>query len=220
MNSDLTKILLLQLSSTISPMIFSISLIILSDKKTALKNIFAFFIGSLSVVIIVAFLGVPLGDMLATIKPNNNIRIIINLILAIILIYLSIHELIAKKSNKKQDEISKNSPNQFGKWVALGFALNATNLNSLIANFTALKEISVAQFNPVLDLILILFGMACFTFPILVPMLIYLVAPKVSQKILRPIDKLMTKYGNYLIALIFIIIASVFLHNVYNILWG
>ncbi len=208
MNTEIVKILTLQIAAIISPVIFSIALIILSQKKNASKNAFYFMIGSVLVAIIVILLGLIIGKRIGPPNIHQEFGKIIDVLLIIIFIFLGLKTLFGKANTK--NNISNLESLDSRKFLKIGFMINLVNLNSIVALFAASKEIPLSSLNIPTAILLAIFGILCFSVPVSVPLIIYLIFPTKAQTILTPINTFFTKYGKYIVGVVFMLFALYF----------
>ncbi|MCL5795098.1 MAG: GAP family protein [Patescibacteria group bacterium] len=200
----LIKILPLDIASTISPIILALTIALLAKKDYGYRRALALCGGSIIVVIILATLGLKTGQNIQDINNNNLRDNIVDLILAILFLYFGIKSLIHQDKQSNPKISLKNQSAQLIKWFSIGFIINITNFDAVILNFSAAKEIGQATINAVQKIILLVIDGLFFISPIIVPLAVYSLMPKLAQKILIPIDLFLTKYGRYIVGVIFI----------------
>lgn len=200
----LIKIFPLDLASIFSPGILAIIIILLAKKDHGLARSIALGLGSLLVAILLAFLGLKLGQNVQDVNNNKIIDNIVDLILAAIFLYFGIKSLLHQDKEKHLKAVDANQSTQLAKWFLIGFAISITNFDAVIFNFSAAKEVGQSTINDLEKIILLAVNSLFFIAPILIPLVIYLLMPKLADKILEPVDKFLTKYGRYIIGIIFI----------------
>lgn len=200
----LIKIFPLDLASTLSPGILAIIIILLAKKEHGLTRAIALGLGSLLVAVILAFLGLKLGQNVQDINNNKIIDNIIDLALAAVFLYFGIKSLLYQDKEKHLKAIDANQSGQLVKWFLIGFAISITNFDAVIFNFSAAKEVGQSTINDLEKIILLIVNSLFFIAPVLIPLIIYLLMPKLADKILEPVNKFLTKYGRYIIGIIFI----------------
>jgi threonine/homoserine/homoserine lactone efflux protein len=207
MTDLLVKIIPLDLASTLSPGILALAVYLLSNKDYRIARTVSFWAGSLLVAIILAVIGLKLGS---TIQDPNNKRIIdniVDLILSAIFFYFGIKSLLVKDKNRKENNVDKHHSRDLWKWFLIGLVISITNFDAVIFNLTAAKEIGQSVVGDTSKFLLLIMGMVFFTLPIILPLVLYLIMPKLAQKVLDPLNTFLTKYGQYIVAIIFIAFA-------------
>lgn len=212
MNHEIIKILTLQIASIISPIILSVTLLILSNKKNAILNTLTFFLGSILVAIIITLLGFVAGRYIAAPNIHTSFGKFIDLILSLIFLFFAIKLLFSKNQNNDNTKKAIGSTN----FLKIGFMLNIVNISSIATLFAASKEIPLANLDLLTIVFLIILGLICFTAPIIVPLVIYLIFPKTAQNILAPINKFFNQYSKYIISILFFVFAIYFISEFIN----
>jgi len=214
----LAKIFPLALGEMISPVVLSVMLVILSNKKSPLPRAISFLIGMAIAVTVLGIIGLNLNNGIETAK-HSNVSFWSNLILGILLLALGIRAIFKKPKEQKRDEEenAKNAQNygqkHLWRWLILGFALNMVNLSSIVFYFAATKEISTSSANSIQEVLLTIFCGIFFMLPIVFPVIIYAFLPKLAKKILNPIHSAITTYGNYINIVILFSFAFYFLYK-------
>lgn len=199
----LVKIFPLALGEMISPVVLSVILIILSNKKAPLGRAISFLIGMAMAVAILGVIGLNLNNGIETAK-HSNVSFWSDLILGLLLLALGVRAIFKKpKEQRRDEEASVKNAQNFGqrhllRWLILGFALNMVNLSSIVFYFAATKEISASAANSAQEILLTIFCGIFFMLPIVFPVIIYAFLPKTAKKILSPIHFAITHYGNYI----------------------
>lgn len=198
----LIKVIPLGIGSTISPVVFGIALTLLAGKNYPKSRAFAYLLGAVITVAILAIVGMLIGTGAvagAALMPSASIDILIGLLL----VFFGIKALTAKKE-KTDIALGHEKPSpQLAKWLFIGFIVNITNFDAVVLNVTAVKEIFEAGTG--YEILLTIVCDALFLLPILLPVSVYLLMPKTAAKVLEPIGDAAEKYGKYVLAAIFFI---------------
>jgi len=185
----------------------------LGEKNHPRLRTLALMAGSLIVGLILAFLGFKLGTAAPVNEHQTLISAIIDLVFALIFIWLGLAALFPKKEKSGSIFHQQNPKAQLWKWLGIGFIISATNFDAALLNFTAVKEIGSSEFNLAVKLILIIIGLLFFIAPILIPFVFNLLLPHKSKEILEPINNFIRKYSRYIVAIIFIVFAILLLYR-------
>ncbi|MBU0671079.1 GAP family protein [Patescibacteria group bacterium] len=207
MLKELLQIIPLNLAATLSPGILAVAVILLGSKVKPVSKTIALLIGcsltSIGLIVFGSFLGqITQPDHAGAAK----VAAIVNLLLGGFLIFYGI-KLVATK--EKNANLKNASSAKYWKLIMAGILLTVFNFDAVILSFTAAKEVSESM---ILDLpvkiICTIFNFLCFTIPVTLPLLLFLVVPKVAQKVLAKINNILTKYGKYIIFVIFMLMGS------------
>jgi hypothetical protein len=202
----LIKVIPLGIGSTISPVVFGIALTLLAGKHYPKQRTFAYLLGAVITVVILAVVGMLIGSGSvagAALAPSASIDVLIGFLLII----FGIRALTAKPKGEKPGVAlghEKASP-QLAKWFLIGFIVNITNFDAVVLNVTAVKEIFGSGAGPSYEIILTIICDLLFLLPVLLPIFVYLLMPNTARKILEPIRSAAEKYGKYILVLIFFI---------------
>jgi len=200
----LAKIFPLALGEMISPVVLSLILVILSNKKYPLSRAVSFLIGMTFAVAILGIIGLNLGKSIPKSNDSSNVLFWVDLILGLVFLILGIRAIFKKPKQEKQEEKeNSNYAQKFGqkhllKWGLLGFILNMLNLSSIVFYFAATKEIGSSSVSSADKFILTLFCAFFFILPIALPVIIYAFWPNAAKKILDPLHFAVANYGKYI----------------------
>lgn len=200
----LAKIFPLALGEMISPVVLSVMLVILTNKKSPLARAISFLIGMAIAVVILGFIGLYIGKSIPGDRHPSTVAFWLDLVLGLILLILGVRAIFKQPKQERQEEKeSSQQAQEFGqkhllKWGLLGFVLNMLNLSSIVFYFAATKEIGQSDVSSLAKLILTLFCGFFFILPIALPVVIYAFWPKMAKKILDPIHFAITNYGKYI----------------------
>lgn len=194
-------VLLLGLASALSPGLLAITLAFLSSKHHQKSKAIAFLFGGIVTAVLLLFVGMNIDDLsdglFQFFQPTGTGT----LVLGALMVIFGVYSLIQKNDPVKTNLSSK--PEYF-KIALFGFIVNITNLDAVLLNFTAIREIDNAHLSLIPETILVLIADFFFVSPVLIPLLIYMFYPEKSKILLEPIGDYMRKYGKYLVAAIFI----------------
>ena len=216
----LAKIFPLALGEMISPVVLSVILVILSNKKYPLGRAISFLIGMAIAVAILGVIGLNLNNGIEATK-HSNLIFWSDLILGLLLLALGVRAIFKKPKEQKRDEeeSAKNAQNygqrHLWRWFILGFALNMVNLSSIVFYFAATKEISASSVSSIDEVLLTIFCGIFFMLPIVFPVIIYAFFPNLSKKILDPLHFAITHYGKYINIIILFSFALYFFYKLF-----
>jgi len=204
MIETLLKVMPLYLASTMSPGILALAVILLSKKQNGLIQTLALLVGSLITSIIIIIVGLKLGQTIADPSGKNLIDNIIDLVLAILFLIFGIKSILYKDDDSKTKKLGHDESKKLLLWLGIGFVISITNFDAVIFDLTAAKETGQAIINNFDKFIILLLGVLFFNLPIILPLVLYSIAPKFAQKILTPLNVFLQKYGGYIVGAIFL----------------
>ena len=198
----LLSVLGLGLASAASPVIFAVSLSLLTGKAYPIRKAFAFLLGGIFVALLLAFIGSTAGG--GVLAPSGfslhgNSRL--DFLLGLLMLGFAGYELLPSKPKERVAKPGSHS----GRLFLLGIVMNATNLDAVVLNLTAVREVAAANVSMLLELSLIAVAGLFFLSPGLLPLLTCILFPARFERILRPVGSFTEKYGNYLGAAVFIV---------------
>lgn len=203
MSNLFLTVLPLNLASTLSPGILALAIILLGSKWHSKARTAALLTGTIIVGVIIIILGSALGQLVsAGLKPTAT-SAIFDTIIGIIFILFGIKTILIKE--KKIKPSKADSGKQIFKWFIIGIVISATNFDAVFLSFTAAKEVSESLLvNNASKALLLFLNLFFFVLPSLLPLVLYIVFPKIAAPILNKINKYVLKYGQYIIFTIFI----------------
>ncbi len=197
----MAKVVPLGIASAMSPVVFGIALALLVAKEHTRLRMAAYFAGALVTVIILALVGSAVGSGAL---EGAGLPADVDLLLGILLIVFAVKTGL-EKGEKKRKVNAEGGPAHLLKWFAIGFVVNITNLDAVLLNLTAVKEIFEAGVGFGYEMGLVAVCDLFFLSPILVPVVVYALMPKAAERVLKPIGASLEKYGRYIVSLIFLI---------------
>ncbi len=217
----LISVIGLGLASTLSPVILAISVSLLTGKENESENgsnkplgrLIAFTLGGVVVAVAIALAGAEAWNgALSLSKTAHAYARQLDFALALALLAFGVWEALPlfrktadsekAKKEKRQARIASSGALAL---FAIGFLVNATNFDAVLFNLAAVREIAAASISDATEIALI--GVADFFFlaPCLLPLFVYVAAPKQTKQVLAPVGRAMQKYGAWLVPAIFIV---------------
>lgn len=200
----LAKIFPLALGEMISPVVLSVILMILANKKNPLGRAISFLIGMVIAIAVLGVIGLNLSHEISVTNHPSNVNLWFDFALGLVFLLLGIRAIFKKpRDEKKEEKQNTTNAQKFGqrhllRWLVLGFALNMLNFSSIVFYFAATKEISTSAANSAQEILLTIFCGCFFVLPIVFPVVIYAYFPKMAKKILDPLHFAITNYGKYI----------------------
>ncbi|MFA6002197.1 MAG: GAP family protein [Thermoleophilia bacterium] len=193
-----------------SPTMYAGMVLIMSSTRHTRLRVFAALVGCVLAVIVIGVLAVGAGGAATDPKEPTSLSGIINLILGFALILLSVRVLMKKS---KSGKVKKTRPVEDAsarpklvKFAGYGILLVVTNPTSLTAYLASAKLTVDSGLEATQQLIAMSVAALYFSLPILIPLILLLVAPTVCRKFLNLAERILDKYGRYIIAVLLVIV--------------
>lgn len=211
MFSLLIKIISLDFGAIVgSPMILALALLLLGSKNHPKVRTFAFFFGNLIVAVAVTIFGFTLGSSVPESAKPTIISAVIDIILGLFFIIFGIKILFSKDRKVKEKE---ESGYKIVRWFLIGLLISATNFDTVLLSLAAAKEVGQSAINDINKIIILLINILFFTAPIGLPLVLYLMIPKLARPILEKINQVVFKYSRYILFLMFVIFGVYFCYK-------
>jgi len=199
MSELLSKVVPLALAAAVNPAgILVLIALLATARRTALSLCVGFcavFIGFGAAVL--AF------GLRMELRPTTT-SAIIDLVAAALIACVGVRSL---RKHPKAAEAKKKRPLGPAAGLAAGIALAATDFSSVIPYLVALKEIAISGVSTTEAWVaLAVFLFICLT-PMVAPVVLASAAPTASAKVLDPLNRVLTKHGNTIIAVVSFVIA-------------
>jgi len=203
----LLEVLSLGAASAISPVIFGVSLSLLGARNYPRQRALSFLAGAVTVIVILAAAGSAIGSgVSAPGKAVTHPSAAIDMLIGFLFVIFGVKSGLPKQGEDKPSIANRRevrSP-QLIKWFAVGVALNITNLDAVMFNLTATKEVFQSEIPLIYKTLLTAISDVLFLVPVLLPVLVYLIMPNTAKKVLDPIGVAEQKYGRYVVMIIFL----------------
>jgi len=201
------KILPLMLGTLFAPVILGLAIFLLASKTSPIKKILSYLSGDVFVVIIYAVVGWLIGSGILNmqgVSPHS--KRIVDIVIGVIFIILGVI-VVFRKSKSDEEQIAREEKKNLGllKWFSIGFIANFSNFDAVALYITTNKEINQSTILIEEKIILIIVAALFFLLPVLLPLILYLIAPRISKKTLKPVYSFSLKYGKYVTMAIFFI---------------
>lgn len=206
----LAKIVPLGFASALSPGILALVVFMLG-KKHAKPRIWALFIGTIAVALIIVVLGFVTGSGVSHGGAQKYTSALIDIVLGTIFMYFAIKNILGKERSLKESK--EDLGPQFVKWLLIGLLINATNFDAVFLIFSAAKEIGSASVSVLDKIIAVVINVFFFSLPVTLPVAIYLIFPKTAQIVLGKLNQILMRYSKYIIFAMFAIFGLIFLYR-------
>ncbi|MBN2477885.1 GAP family protein [Candidatus Micrarchaeota archaeon] len=211
----LLKITALGIGSTVSPVIFGITISLLAENKYPRQRTLAFLCGSIVVAVLLAILGSLFGNVPLILGSEFSKQMLyLDIFLGLLFIFFGIYPLILKKRKQHLKIKKEKTSPALIKWFSISFIVNITNFDAVLLYLTEVREIFQSSFSLFDEISLSIFGGLFFILPVLLPFIAYLLMGKNAKKFLNPFGNLMEKYGQILATVIFLLFGFYFIWRV------
>lgn len=213
MDQVLLTIIPLDFAATLSPGILALTLILLGTKKHALTKTFSLLFGNLITAGIIISTAFFMVSATTSQKGPNTIASILDLLLGLFFIWYGIKVFRTKDGKLKLKE--QKSTNIF-KWVVIGFIISITNFDAVLLSFTATREVAASSLGAGSKMLLSLVNALFFVLPIILPLCICILFPKIGTIFLTRLNKYVIKYSRYIICIMFLVFGVYFVIRAIN----
>lgn len=203
MTATLIQILPLAIGATFSPSGLVLVVGILSGSENPRRKAFAFVTGSASFLLVLGL------AVLLVLKPatgaaphSHRVSGIIDIVLGLLIVAIVVHGTISKQHEKKGDR-RRRVP-----YGLLGFSFMLVNTSTLVLYVAACKIIVDGGHGLLRNVLLLAVLIAITMFLIAFPVAIAYAAPRGSERILAPVSALMSRYGNRIASVYFLLMAA------------
>jgi len=205
MVSLLLRVLPLAFGAAVSPTVLAVIVLLLAHAKTR-RNAVAFAIGTavVSVAIGLAILFVFHQALEAHHDSTGHRSAVVDVVLGVALLALAVRELVAKPKAKEP----KATHLGVGSAFVLGCAVMAANFSSLVLYLAGLKEIVRADVATTSELVVTAVFIVIMLLPVELPLLLTVVAPASSQRILTGIGASVKRHAHTITIVVLVIFGA------------
>lgn len=206
----LIKIIPLALASTLSPGLLGVTVILLGRKDRPKEKTIAFLVGSATVAVILTFLGYFLSSR--TVQGDNfEYAWVIDLLLGLFFVGFGLRTFFQARKKVERKVRQVKSKNVFVGLFLLSFVMSGLNFDAVLLYLTQVHLIGEAEVDWVGKMAANLISVFFFLLPITLPLGLYMIAPRTARKVIDPIQRVIKKYGDYIIAVLFTLFGIYFL---------
>jgi len=209
MTGDIATILALGLAAAVDPVAFTLTLMLLSKPDRPRERVIAFLVGALSVGTAVVLLGFALGQATAERAVPGNLSLWIDLVLGAFFIIFGIRTWLVPEPQIKIQ--GKNRQHLLRRLFVVGIIAAIVSFDDLVLIFAASREVGILPAGLAGKITLLIITLIFFSAPITVPLLASLLFPKTSRRLLDKINYFLEKYGQEIVAVLFILMGVIFI---------
>ena len=205
--------LLAQISSFLpiflaSPTMYAGMILIMSSPTHTRLRVFAALIGSVAAIAAIGVVALAVGGTTGT-MGKSTFSGIVDLILGSALLLLTLWVLLRRKPRHKAEKKARRPEDAaagpgFLKYAFYGIVLVVTNPTSLASYFASAKLTLDSGLPGGQQSMAMLLAGFYFTLPVLIPMILLLIAPGLCRKFLDLAQRVLAKYGRYIVVLFLI----------------
>lgn len=203
MQSLFEQITPIAFGAAISPVVLTVTILILSGRHYQLSRALAFVTGAAFFIVVVGLLLLPLAGLTLPSAPKP-VSAVIDIVIGILLILLAIRSIKPKK--QKGPPIEENAQPQLKGYAIKGVVLMAVNFTTLALYFEAIKMIGEAKIDLLNQILVLLLVDLIILLPGIFPLIIYLLSPQKAQRILSSINKAITKHSQSVRFIVFLLL--------------
>lgn len=211
MREIFTSILPLDIAAILaSPMMFALSIFLLSQKYYPKVKLAAFFVPAFILSALVTYAGFTLGQTVPGTKETNPTERVINLVIALLFLFLAFRAWTAKDRKPRVDHNPKGK--KILKWFIISLLLNISNADALFLIAAAGREVgNLTDVSKFFQWFLLLVNTAFYTLPITFPILMTAFFPSSAKRVLSAVGLFLKKYSRYIVSGMFLLFGLVFL---------
>jgi len=212
MFQTIVSILPLDAASALSPVIFAITIFLLSSTYHRKIKILSFLAGALVVGIFTTLIGFYIGSRLSIHDKTNPVVALLDLTFGTVFLYFAIRSLLSK--NRKMPTEKHRNKHTLLRWISIGILVNVTNFDAVMLNLTAAKIIGAAQhLSDPAKIVLFSLNMFFFTLPVTLPVFFQVAFPIKARLMLSGVKFFLLAYARYITAILFFIFGIVFINK-------
>lgn len=208
---EIAKIFGLGVVAAINPLVFTMTLVFLGKPERPRTRTAAFLLGGLGLGLVVSGVGFFLGQATLDKVVPELITLLIDIIIGAVFIVLGVRAWFAAEPRFK---ISDEAPQHlWRRLIVVGILVNLITFDDLIVVFAAAR-ITGSLEAPGLDkVVLFVITLLFFLAPIYLPLLLTIIFPRASKNVLPRINVFLEKFGQKLIAVIFLLMGIIFIYD-------
>lgn len=198
MNELIARVLPLALAGAISPTVLAVVLVVLSEKRYPKLRGLAFLAGTTTVVVAISLLVVfVLGSAVPDSQKGSDSDLsgYIDLGFSVLLLALAAFTFSRRNHPHKEHHDSSKEPGaRLSRFYAIGAAIMLLNFTTLAVFLPALKEIAIDKVSEADRIAALVVVDVIVLTPAWLPVLLYLVSPRLARKVLDPLNDLLLRH--------------------------
>lgn len=196
--------------------------LIMSSPAHPRLRVFAVWTGAAAAVAVIGVVAVSAGGAATDPREPSSLSGIINLVLGLTLLLLAVRVLLKKSKRKQEKKIrpaeDANAGLRFLRYAFYGILLVVTNPTSLASYLASAKLTVDAGLASTQQLAAMTVAGLYFTLPVLIPLVLLLLAPAACRRFLDLANRLLDRYGRYIIAVMLVAVGANMLKRALDIL--
>ncbi|HMK53598.1 MAG TPA: GAP family protein [Methanobacteriaceae archaeon] len=209
-------------AAAVSPVVLSVFLVMMSMLDDPKLPGFSFYLGAMVILLLTVFVGIFLGHKLNAAGAGDSTTIAaIDIFLGAILVLFGIRNFreTSKSSNLlKYLKVDPQAGNfsKFRKYFILGFIAFLTNFSTVIFLLAAGRTIGIASAGFSADFVAILVLALITLLVIEIPLLFFLLFPKMAKTVTKPVDEWISNHSNIVTGVFCVGIGLLIIYNGLN----
>lgn len=211
-------------AAAVSPTALSLFLIMMSMTEERKLAGFSFYFGAIVVLLLTFFIGFLMGNALHNSGNGNPTTIAsIDLFLGAILVLLGIRSAFSKDHKKNSSlldylkiDINATKFHKFRRYFTVGLLTFLINFSTAIFVLAAGRQVGVAKAGLWPDITALLILTIITLIVVEIPLILFLAFPKQAEKVVKPMNKWLSKHSNWVMASFCLIIGLFVIYNGLN----
>lgn len=205
-----------------SPTMYAGMVLIMSSPAHPRLRVFAVWTGAAAAVAVIGVVAVSAGGAATDPKEPSSLSGIINLVLGLTLLLLAVRVLLKKSGRKREKKIRPEADAtagpRFFRYAFYGILLVVTNPTSLASYLASAKVTVDAGLASTQQLAAMTVAGLYFTLPVLIPLVLLLLTPAACRRFLDIANRVLDRYGRYIIAVMLVAVGANMLKRALDIL--
>ncbi len=204
------------LGAAVSPVVLTGVILIFSLTKKPKLPLFAFYLGSVTLLLLVVVFGILIGlGVVSTGSNTHATKMSIDLVIGAIIIILGFRSFIIRDQDNEGGIFKYMKPSEdagtlsiFSKFYLVGFLLFLFNSSTDVLVLAAGKEMGLAYTGPLAVVAATIILTIITLLVVEIPIALYLIMPDRFQETLKPLNEWIAKNGHYISGLILLILGG------------
>lgn len=191
-----------------SPTMYAGMLVILTSPNRPKAQAAAALVGSVLTLIVIGYAAIAAGGAATGPRQPITVSATVDMALGVLLIFFGLKRALKKPkpgAKPKPKAAPASTAPKFTKSMGFGIALTVVNPSSLVSYLAVAKITTDSQLATLNQAVAMSIAGLFYTSPILLPLLLTLLSPNLSERFLAGADHVFKTYGKYIVAAILVL---------------